>query len=101
MQRLRFIGYCIAAALLAAVLAYPFLHDQFLNAVGTRCRQSDRLHALFSVLDFPDSDVLRRALDIPAFWLVLLVIEFPAIYVPGLISLIGTLRGNSPASQRC
>ena len=92
--RLRFIGSCIAAALLAAVLAYPFLHDQLLNAAA-RGVGSPIAFAPFSVLDFPDSDVVRRALDIPRFWLVLLLIEFPAIYMPGLVSLAGTLRGKS------
>ena len=32
--------------------------------------------------------------DIPGFWLALLVIEFPAIYIPGVISLVGTLRSK-------
>ncbi len=66
--RLRFVGSAIAAALLAAVLAYPFLHDQLLNAAG-RGVGSPIVFTPYSVLDFPDSDEWRRALDIPAFWL--------------------------------
>ena len=94
--RRRFVGALPVAALIAAVLAYPFLHDQFLNAAG-RDVGSPIAFAPFSVLDFPDSDAVRRALDIPAFWLALLVIEFPAIYIPGLVSLVGTLRGKFTA----
>jgi hypothetical protein len=94
MQRLRFIGSCAAAALLAAALAVPFLHDQLLSATA-RAGGSPIVFSPYSVLDFPDSDVVRRALDIPAFWLVLLLMEFPAIYLPGLVSLAGRLRGKS------
>ena len=96
-KRLRFIGACLGAALIAAMLAYPFLHDQFLNAAG-RGIGSPIVFSPYSVLDFPDSDAVRRALDVPAFWLVLLTIEFPAIYLPGLISLVGTLRGQFTAA---
>jgi hypothetical protein len=95
--RPRFVGSCLAAALIAAVLAWPFLHDQLLNAAG-RGIGSPIVFSPYSVLDFPDSDTVRRALDIPAFWLVLLMIEFPAIYLPGVVSLIGTLRGQFTAA---
>jgi hypothetical protein len=92
-QRLRFVGSCVAAALLAAALALPFLRDQLLSATA-RAAGSPIVFSPYSVLDFPDSDLVRRALDIPAFWLVLLLMEFPAIYLPGLVSLAGTLRGK-------
>jgi hypothetical protein len=94
--RLRFVGSSAAAALIVAGFAYPFLHDQFLNAAG-RDVGSPIAFAPFSVLDFPDSDEVRRALDIPAYWLALLGIEFPAIYIPGLVSLLGALRGKFTA----
>jgi hypothetical protein len=95
-HQLRFIGNCAVAALLAAALAFPFLHDQLLSATA-RAAGSPIVFSPFSVLDFPDSDLVRRALDIPAFWLVLMLIEFPAIYLPGLVSLAGTLRGKLAA----
>src|SRR5271169_1991388 len=91
--RLRFVGACTIAALIAMVFAYPFLHDQFLNAAG-RDVGNPIIFSPFSVLNFPQSDAVRRALNIFAFWLALLVIEFPAIYIPGLISLLATLRGK-------
>ena len=95
--RPRFIASLAVAAAIAAVLAYPFLRDQFLNAAG-RGVDSPIVFSSYSVLDFPDSDAMRRALDVPAFWLVLLLIEFPAIYLPGVVSLIGTLRGTFTAA---
>ncbi|MGH7880738.1 MAG: hypothetical protein ACREQD_14755, partial [Candidatus Binataceae bacterium] len=95
-KRLRLIGLLIVAALLAAVLAYPFLHDEFLNAAGRNVGSPIAFSAV-SVLDFPDSDALRRALDVPAYWLALLVIEFPAIYITGTISLVASLRSRAAA----
>jgi hypothetical protein len=92
-ERLLFIGFAASAALIAAVLAYPFLHDQFLNTAGRGVGSWISVEP-YSVFDFPDSDGIRQALDIPAYWLVLLVIEFPAIYITGLVSLIGTLRAK-------
>jgi hypothetical protein len=92
-ERLLFIGFAASAALIAAVLAYPFLHDQFLNTAGRGVGSWITVEP-YSVFDFPDSDGIRQALDIPAYWLVLLVIEFPAIYITGLVSLIGTLRAK-------
>jgi hypothetical protein len=89
--RRRFVILCVFAALLATVFAYPFLYDQFLSAVG-RDVGSPIAFKPYVILNFPESAALRRALDIPAFWLALLVIEFPAIYVTGMISLIATLR---------
>jgi hypothetical protein len=94
--RLRFVAYSIAAGLMTVVLAYPFLHDQFFNAAG-RGVGSPIAFAPFSVLDFPDSDAVRQTLDIPAYWVALLVIEFPAIYITGIASLVGTLRGKFTA----
>jgi hypothetical protein len=32
--RMRFVAWSVAAALITVVLAYPFLHDQFINATG-------------------------------------------------------------------
>jgi hypothetical protein len=43
---------------------------------------------------------LRRILDLPAYWLIELPIEFPAIYVPGAIALWAMLRGPMPREQK-
>ena len=43
---------------------------------------------------------LRRILDIPAYWLIFLTIEFPAIYPAGLIAFAAILRSKIDASTR-
>jgi hypothetical protein len=77
--------------LVVALLAYPLIREQFLNVVK-RSVDNPITFEPYHVLAFPDFKALRRVLDIPAFWLIFLVIEFPAIYMPGVISLIGTLQ---------
>jgi hypothetical protein len=95
-NRFRLLGSCGAAALLFVILVYPFLRDQWLNAAA-RGVGSPVAFDPYRVLDFPDSDEVRRALDVPAFWLMLPMIEFPAIYIPGIVSFVGVLRGRRAA----
>ncbi|HET7381724.1 MAG TPA: hypothetical protein VFJ59_03955, partial [Pseudolabrys sp.] len=83
--RIRFAASSIGAALLAAALAFPFLYDQFLNATARGVESPIAFYPYPVFNTVPDA--LRRILDIPGFWLALLVIEFPAIYIPGAISL--------------
>ena len=80
-----------AAALLALALAYPFLRDQTLAA---ELRQTGFPLSLVAYPVFEPRALggWQPILDIPGFWLALLVIEFPAIYIPGAISLAGSLR---------
>ena len=47
---------------------------------------------------FPEH--LRRILDLPAFWLVLLVIEFPAIFITGVIALAVLLRSGLESERK-
>ncbi len=90
-QRLRFATLCAGAAALAICLASPLLYDQFL-ATSMRAGGSPIALHPFEVLGpvFPWG--LRRVLDLPAFWLVLLPLEFPAVYVTGVIAAWGYLR---------
>jgi hypothetical protein len=75
-----------AAALLAAVLTAPFVYDQ---AVATAMRASGSPIAIAptEVLGSAFSETTRRILDLPAYWLIYLPVEFPAFYVAGLIGL--------------
>ncbi len=79
------------AALLALVLSYPLLHDQLL-AGSVRDTGFPLAFAPYAVFNRWAPDVVRRVLDIPGYWLVFLVIEFPAIYIPGGIALASCLR---------
>ncbi|MFZ0073037.1 MAG: hypothetical protein WAK85_17330, partial [Xanthobacteraceae bacterium] len=89
-RRTPFLITCLSAAVLAAVFAAPFLHDQ---VVATAQRGGEFPVGIdpYEVLGpwFPEH--LRRILDLPAFWLVLLFIEFPAILITGAIGLAGPL----------
>jgi hypothetical protein len=93
-QRWRFvIGMAIAAAL-AIIVAAPFLHNQ-LHAVATRDGATPIAISHFPVLGSLFPEALRRVLDLPAYWLVLLPIEFPATYIAGMITLVVMLRSGA------
>jgi len=89
---------CLAgAALLAAVLISPFLYDQF------------RMTALrggglpIAVMPYPvlaANGALAAVANLPAFWLVFLPVEFPAIYVTGLVLLVYLLRARALGDAR-
>jgi hypothetical protein len=91
--RVRFVAWSAAAALVTAALAYPFLHDQYLNAAG-RGVGSPIAFKPYSVFAFEVSDKVLTLMDLPGYWLIQLVIEFPAVYISGAVSLIGTLRSK-------
>ena len=92
-SRLRFLGGMAIAAALAVILALPFLYNQF-HAVALRSAGSTVVFRHFAVLGSMFPQGLRRALDWPAYWLVLLPIEFPATYVAGTIALAVMLRSG-------
>ncbi len=90
-QRLPLLGRCALAAIGAAVLASPILVDQF-AAMGTRGGGSPIVLQTYEVLGPVFPPFLRQLLDMPAFWLILLVIELPAIYLTGLIAMVQLTR---------
>ena len=94
-RRMSLLSWCAAAAVLAICLAWPLLQDQFL-ATGTRAGGSPITFRPFQVLGTAFPDGLRRILDVPAYWLLLLPIEFPAVYVTGAVSLWAYLRRRDP-----
>jgi len=85
-QRPRFIFALAVTGLAAACLAAPFLHDQ-LAVAALRGGEAPVAFHPYDVLSDDLPDDVRTLLDVPAFWLVLLVLEFPAIYVTGSIVL--------------
>ena len=97
-RRAPFLIACVGAAALALVLAAPVLRDQ---AAATAQRGGGFPIGIdpYEVLGpwFPEH--VRRVLDLPAFWLGLLVIEFPAILISGAIALV-TLLKSGPESER-
>ncbi|MGB6537175.1 MAG: hypothetical protein WBF58_14560 [Xanthobacteraceae bacterium] len=91
-QRLRFIGAMALTAVLVAGLVAPFVIDQ-LAAVAARHDTAPVVVRPFAVLGSMFPDRLRGILNLPAYWLLELPVEFPAIYLAGAISLWAMLRG--------
>jgi len=83
-QRLRFIAFLAVAAVFALCLATPLLRDQLAATAGKGSPVALHFYPMLESY-FPDS--LRAVLDPPAFWVVLLPIELPAVYVIGMIAL--------------
>jgi hypothetical protein len=98
-ERLRFFGAMAVAAVLAAILAAPFLENQ-LRAVVARGGENPIVLGHFAVLGELLPATFRHVLDWPAYWLVLLPIEFPATYVAGVIALLAMLRRSEPGPEK-
>ena len=81
-RRLRFLAGMAVAAVLVVCLAAPFFNNQ-LMAVAARGDNDPIVVRHFAVLGAMFPAALRHVLDWPAYWLVLLPIEFPATYVAG------------------
>jgi hypothetical protein len=96
-RRLRFLAAASTAALLAAAFALPFLHDEYL-AAAARASGSPIALRPFAVLGSAVPASVRQIIDLPAYWLVLLPIEFPAIYLAGSLGWARMLA--SPAAPR-
>ncbi len=90
-RRMTIAGGLGAAAVLALLIAAPFLRDQFAT-VAARGDGAPIVIDHFAVLGDLFPYTLRRGLDLPAYWLVLLPLEFPATYIAGLIALVATQR---------
>ena len=97
--RLRFAAGMAVAALLVAGLVAPFVLDQ-LAATAARGDSMPVVVRPFDVLGDMFPDTLRRILDVPAYWLIELPLEFPAISVAGAIALAGTVRNAQPLLER-
>ena len=85
-RRLAFVIEAFAAAVVALVLAWPLLHAEF-STLGGRHGGPPIAYHPYEVIGDIAPPALRRGLDYPAFWLVLLPIDLPAIYPAGLIAL--------------
>jgi hypothetical protein len=83
------------AAVLALGLAAPFIRDQF---VFVAARDSAGAIGIdhFEVLGEMFPPTLRRILDLPAYWLILLPLEFPASFIAGIIALAAMLAARAP-----
>ncbi len=92
-DRLDFVAGTVGAGLLGAVLSAPLIAAQ-LNAAVTRGGGLPVIVEPFHVLGPFLPDGLGRLLDLPAYWLVLLVVEFPLVFLPGVVALGLLFRGS-------
>ena len=98
-QRRRFALGLAVAAVLAISLAAPFVLDQ-LAALRARGGGNPIVVEPYAVLGEALPYALRRLLDIPAYWLILLPIELPATYIAGVIALAVAFRSTLPRPQK-
>jgi hypothetical protein len=98
-QRVRFVVGMAIAAVLAGLVAAPFLNNQ-LYAVAARANANPIIFRHFEVLGAMFPENLRRALDWPAYWLVLLPTEFPATFVAGVLALFVLLRSGAEKQEK-
>jgi hypothetical protein len=98
-QRLRFVGGLTIAAFLVVCLIAPFMRDQ-LAAIQARGGGSPVILAPYRVFDGFVPVRLRRVLDFPGYWLVVLPIELPATFVAGTIAAIAALRSVLPQPEK-
>jgi len=98
-QRRRFALGLAIAAVLVVCLAAPFVLDQ-LAALRARGGGSPIVVEPYTVLGEAFPYTLRRLLDIPAYWLILLPIELPATSIAGALALAVALRSAMPHPER-
>ena len=98
-RRLRFAVGLAVAGVLVACIAAPFFLDQ-LATVAARGGGTPVIIRPFEVLGEMFPPLLRRILDLPAYWLIELPIEFPATYVAGVIALLVVLRSAVPRPEK-
>jgi hypothetical protein len=97
--RLRFAAAMAVAAVLVACLVAPFVVDQ-LAATAARADATPIVIRPFEVLGDMFPETVRRVLDLPAYWLIELPLEFPATYIAGAIALVFALRSALPPMER-
>jgi hypothetical protein len=87
------------AAVLVVCLIAPFVLNQ-LAAVRARGDGVPIIVSHYAVFGELLPYGLRRVLDIPGYWLVILPAELPAIFFAGVIALTTTLRGALPRLEK-
>lgn len=88
------------AAVIALALAFPFVKAQVAAAAERQVAHPIAVSP-YEVFNIWIPEDWRAFLNIPGYWLAFLFIEFPAIYIPGLVSLAHSVRDRSaPAPER-
>jgi hypothetical protein len=98
-RRLHLIGGLAIAALLVVSLIAPFVRDQ-LTTIHARGGGNPFVIAPYKVFGEQFPVWLRRALDVPGYWLVILPVELPATFIAGMMALAAALRSALPRSEK-
>ncbi len=98
-RRWRFVGGMVVAAVLAICLIAPFVLDQ-IATVRARGGGGPIVVSHYSVFGEQLPHTLRRILDIPGYWLIILPAELPAAYVAGTIAFVVILRAAMPRAEK-
>ena len=98
-RRIRLVVGLAVAAILVVGLAMPFLRDQF-GTVAAHGSGSPVVVHPFEVLGSFFPPTLRHVLDPPAYWLILLPLEFPAAFLAGVLALVVMLRGAADKAEK-
>jgi hypothetical protein len=91
-RRRRLLAALALAALLVGCLIAPFVLNQW-AAVRARGGGTPIIVSPYRVFGEFLPLALRRMLDLPGYWLVILPVELPAIFFAGVIALVAMLRG--------
>jgi hypothetical protein len=99
-HRWRFLtGMLIAAALVAAMIA-PFVLDQF----ATIAARHDSAPVVLGEFQVLGSGILphwlRHIVDLPAYWLIELPVQFPAIYPAGVVALLAARKSTMSQQKK-
>jgi len=94
-SRLDLVAKGVAALLLMVAISFPFLREESVAASVKHLGSPIALHP-FEVLGPVLPNALRRALDLPAYWFVLLVIEWPAVAIAGTAAIASALCDRQP-----
>jgi hypothetical protein len=98
-RRLHVVAALALAAALVFCLIAPFVLDQLTTVRARGVGGSPIVISPYSVFrDFPPLP-LRRVLDLPAYWLMILPIELPAAFVAGVVGLIVLWRNGLPRAE--
>ncbi len=87
------------AAALALAITYPFLRDEFAAAAARQAGAPLAFHP-FEVLGPIVPHQLKNAADLPAFWAILLVVQFPAIYFAGSWGMVEAVAVPQPQMEK-
>jgi hypothetical protein len=98
-ERPRFIAAMAAVAVVVFCFVAPFVLDQW-AAVRSRGSESPIIISHYTVFGELVPLPLRRVLDIPGYWLIILPCELPAAYVAGVVALIAAWRGRLAGAEK-